>query len=176
MLRFVTILMFVATLLLARAAFADDRSTLLAQACYLEATWNHRDCSAITYVLLRRAKRTSRTVEQMTHAYSLNKDTPRAAYARRLPAGLGPNGLKEWSGLVAVVEGVLSSRIKDPCRGHPTHWGSPHKSLPDLERAAKAIREGRWVEARCGTVANRFYIERRAPKTVSAKTAAGESQ
>lgn len=176
MLRFVTILLFVMTLLLARAAFADDRSTLIAQACYLEATWNHRDCSAITYVLLRRAERTGRTVEQTTLAYSLNKKTPRAAYARQLPAGLGPKGLKEWGALVAVVEGVLSGRIKDPCRGRPTHWGSPHKSLPDPERAAKAILEGRWVEARCGAVANRFYIERKVPKTFSADVAAGENR
>lgn len=160
MLRIVTIILFVLTLLIARAALAEPEQ-LLAKVCWIEATWRHDDCAAIVYVLKKRAKRIHVSVEEMAHSYSaLKTSTPRAAEARALPAGLGPRGLLEWSKLLKVAAGALTGVVPNPCPG-AGHWGA--RNLPgDLERALDAIEAGSWRVVKCRSqTANAFYAERR---------------
>lgn len=55
---------------------------------------------------------------------------------------------------------VLSGATPDPCPANTLHWGGPTLAT-DSERAAKAIREGRWALAKCTRrTANRFYVVR----------------
>jgi hypothetical protein len=124
-------------------------------------------------VLKRRSARAGTSIAEMAIAYSaVDADTPRAVRARAMPGNLTARELPRWRALVATVEGVLSGRVR-ACSA--THWGSPHPSLPDHERAARAVREGRWRVVNCGRTANRFYAERRLPgsRALDAATAAG---
>jgi hypothetical protein len=145
-----------------------EPATLLAQACWLEATYRHDDCAAIVHVIKRRAARAGVSVAAMAVRYSaLDSGTERAAQALRLPAGLDAAELPKWHALTSVVEGALSGRVKSPC-GRADHWGA--RNLPrDRDRARKAIDEGRWRLLGC-TTANAFYAEtgRRAPERVLA--------
>ncbi len=148
----------------------------VAQACWLEATWRHDDCAAITRALERRAVRARLHIAQMAWRYSLNKPTTRAAYAQRLPAGLSAREIERWDALVGVVEEALARTIPDPCP-HATHWGSPSAQLPDVDRAERALREGRWRLVKCRTkTANAFYAEngpRARAKALAAGVASG---
>jgi hypothetical protein len=147
-------------------------AVLAAQVCWVEAGWRLADCAAITRVLVRRAERAGWSVERMARAYSaIERDHARAAFARQLPAGLTARELERWSLLRAVAEGALDGRISSPCRG-ALHWGGP-KLAPDVRRAGRAVREGRWKRVRCSVeVANAFYAET-GKRVVSAREAAG---
>jgi hypothetical protein len=144
-----------------KASVSDVALSNVARTCWLESTWRLDDCAAITRVLERRAARARVPLTEMAWRYSLNKTTPRAAYAQRLPAELSATEMKRWNTLVGVVEATLARLIPDPCPG-ATHWGSPSRQLPDVERAARAIREDRWRVVQCRTrTANIFYAETR---------------
>ena len=133
-------------------------SIVLAQACWLEATWQSTDCAAIAYVILRRADDARMTPAAMAHAYSLDKKTPRAAKARALPEGLHARELERFAVLVDITEGVLEGRIANPCP-RAFHWGSRVLST-DVACAEHAISQGRWRVVRCKkATANAFYAK-----------------
>jgi hypothetical protein len=127
---------------------------VIAQACWLEAAYAPVDCAAIAHVLVNRAD--GGDVAAMAHAYSLDKPTPRAAFARQLPQGLPVQELPRFNALVAIATRVLQGTLANPCP-RARHWGSPVLK-PDLERAERAIAQGRWRVIQCRRpTANRFY-------------------
>ena len=131
-------------------------AVVIAQACWLEATYRTEDCAAIAHVILKRAASARVEPAVMAYAYSLNKPTPRAAQARALPAGLPARELPRWQALVRIAQGALEGRISNPCP-RARHWGSPVLA-PDVERAGRAIRQNRWVVVVCTRrTANTFY-------------------
>lgn len=107
----------------------------------------------------------------MALAYSaIDREHDRAAFARRLPAGLTERELERWSLLLAVAAGALDGRISSPCAG-ASHWGGAALA-PDVRRAGRAVREGRWRRVRCtAQTANAFYAEV-SRSTLSARDAA----
>jgi hypothetical protein len=50
-----------------------------------------------------------------------------------------------------------AGRIRDVSGGRVRHWGSPDESLPDITRARRMIREGRWEQLDLGETRNLFY-------------------
>lgn len=146
----------------AEARPAPSLALLVGRACWLEATWRHDDCASIAYVLKRRAARVGWSIERMTVKYSaLDSGTERARKALRLPIGFDAGEMAQWHALVAMAAGALAGTVADPTP-RAMHWGA--RNLPeDTDRAAKAVREGRWRLIRSAT-ANAFYAERRAPR------------
>lgn len=162
-------------LVLVNGAFAQPPrradALLAAQVCWLEASFEHDDCTALTHVLMRRAKRSGWTFARMARTYSaIKSDTPRAQLARSLTAGplqgwtVATN--LEWERLRKHAGAVLAGKVPDVCPS-ATQWGA--RDLPrDVRRAVSAIEAGRWRVVRCSRpVANAFYAEvasgRRAP-------------
>lgn len=138
-------------------------SLLLAQVCWLEATWSLSDCAAIVFVLERRARRVGSPIAEMAVRYSaIDAGTERAAFARALPDGdepAWPSHLNSrWRLLREHVEHTLAGRVLNPCRG-ASQWGA--RNLPcDVRRAVDAVQAGRWRVVRCTRrTANAYYTE-----------------
>lgn len=137
--------------------------TLLAQVCYVEATWRTDDCAAIVHVLVKRAERAGVPLADMAVRYSaIDADTPRARQVRTFPAGLEPRQLAKWQRLEATAQGVLDGKVPNPCP-RASHWGSP-RLKSDVRRAMSALEAGRWTRAACrAPVANAFFADRAKP-------------
>lgn len=135
---------------------------LAARACWLEGGWSLSDCAAIVYVLKARARRSGATLASMTLAYSaLDADTPRAAFARQLPASDEPTFSarenERWAVVRAVARAALDGRVRNPAPG-ARHWGA--RNLPaDVRRAERAVQSGRWRSIESDT-RNAFFAVR----------------
>jgi hypothetical protein len=148
--------------------------TLLTRACVAETDWSRPDCAAVLHVLKRRAATAGEPIEQMAGRYvamlATHDNSPRARWVMQLTADCSEPadwdqsaGRWKWYApkckqLVADVQAFERGALPDPCGG-ATQWGS--RTLPqDAERAARALKAGRWVLARCSTrTANAFYSE-----------------
>lgn len=134
-----------------------------ARACWLEATWRTDDCTAVLYVLMRRADRARVDLSTMAWRYTaLRASTPRAELARQLPDGDEPSWSpaynRRWAALRAHAAAVLAGRVLDPCPG-ATHWGGLALAT-DRRRAETAVRAGRWRRVQCARpTANAFFVE-----------------
>jgi hypothetical protein len=123
----------------------------IAQTCFVEAGFRHADCTAIVFVVLRRAARARSTFTEMLWAYSaLDADTARAAEVRAYPWGNVPGKLdgwnRHWAKLRAHVTRIAAGEVRDPCPG-ASHWGGR------MDRP-----RGRMVPVRCSSrTENRFY-------------------
>lgn len=135
-----------------------------ARACWLEASWSTDDCTAVLYVLMRRAQRAEVPVDVMAWRYTaLRAATPRAELARQLPDGderiWSRAENRQWSALRAHARAVLEGRVINPCPG-ADHWGGLAIEADRL-RALAAVKAGRWRAVRCRRpTANAFYAER----------------
>lgn len=153
----------------------DD--AVLARVCWKEASFRLSDCAAIGYVLQARALRAGWTFERMARSYaSLGADSERAARARALPDSDSPSFTQAENGRWALVRIVaretMQGRAANPCP-KARHWGATNL-VPDVLRAAGALRAGRWVRVSCRpATANAFYREAR---TLGAAEAAGRFQ
>ena len=145
-------------LVLGRRGAQHQRDPLhVAQAAWLEATWNTCDAVAIAYVLKARAKRSRTSVAEMAWAYSLNKDTDRARRALTLPEGLSDREQPLWAALVKLVKRALAGKAANPAPG-ARHWGGMALA-PDHARAMRAVREGRWYLVPAEGCANTYFGE-----------------
>lgn len=147
-------------------AKAQDAEPLLvvAQVCYLEATWQHHDCAAIVAVAKVRAARVGQPWLSVLRRYSaLDNATPRAREVRALGwhdmPDRGPRWNRDWSALRSLVQRIDAGEVPNPCPG-AEHWGG----TMDAPRA-------RMLRVECmPATANTFY--RLGPKTISAADAA----
>jgi hypothetical protein len=134
---------------------------LLAQVCWLEATFRLTDCAAIHYAIKRRAERAGWPYEKMLTRYSaIDSGTARAQAALALPDGDVPawtakqNGA--WRNVRDVAAGALAGDVRDPCKGS-TGWGGPAIE-GDRKRIDAAVASRRAVVVQCDT-ANVFMRE-----------------
>lgn len=133
----------------------------LARVCFLESGFSEVDCAAIAYVTARRAERAGTPFAEMLTAYSaIDSGTARADEIAMYPdadvTGKPASFNRRWAALRAYAERIVNGEIADPCGA--THWGSRVLSN-DVARAERAVREGRWVPARCSKTKNAFYAE-----------------
>lgn len=147
-------------------AKAQDAEPLLvvAQVCYLEATWQPHDCAAIVAVAKVRAARVGKPWMAVLRRYSaLDSGTPRArevlGFTWSDMPDRGTQWNREWAALRELVKRIDAGEVRNPCPG-AEHWGG----TMDTPRA-RMIR----VECRPET-ANTFY--RLGPRTISADVAA----
>lgn len=148
----------------------------LAQMCWLEASYNKADCTAIGYVLKRKAARQGRSFFELTRSYgAIRSGSERAVLALHLPDGNEPSWNaafnRRWAELRVHARAVVEGRVRRPCIAD--HWGSPSTLLPDPDRITKAVSEGRWRVVRCGDTANIFVRELKL-KRLSAAAASGK--
>ncbi len=124
----------------------------LARACWLEGGHRLTDCSALAYVIARRASRAGSSFTEMLIAYSaLGHQSARARAVRTWPwgdiAGASKAHNARWRRLRAHVTRIAAGVVRDPCGGRAMHWGS----ATDKPR-------GRMIPVRCaGKTANTFY-------------------
>lgn len=85
--------------------------------------------------------------------------------------GSGSVGL-DWALFHRKFERVLVRARTDlifapmnPCDGIPRHWGGMRIAV-DRERAAKAVREGRWKPLHCGPTQNGFFAQVHASRII----------
>lgn len=147
---------------------------LLARAALAESDWSAPDRAALLHVLDRRAKRAGISVEQMAQRYVsayVVGLSHRSAWKLTLAADCSePEGWQrdvegDWHGyakrcarLFEDVRAFQRGELADPCSG-ATQWGARNLKR-DAERAARAVKAGRWLPARCSApTANAFYRE-----------------
>lgn len=146
---------------------------LMGRLCVNEASWNVRDCAAITHIRIRSARSHNRTLADELIALhgrrSLRPDRatnirrrdnrPWIAQLSALGArpGLWPdtvdwasNGQVGWSQIMTVVAAVIRGEWPDPCRGSPNTWGNRTGDH------ARALRLG-FHQVNCGNTANMFW-------------------
>jgi hypothetical protein len=142
---------------------AAESSLLAARVAFLEGGFSLSDAAAITYVLKARARRSGWTFARTALAYSaLDSDTPRAVFARQLPASDEPTFSarenERWALVRAVVRAALDGRVRNPAPG-ARHWGS-RVLANDVRRAKRAVDAGRW-RAIASATRNAFFAELR---------------
>jgi hypothetical protein len=65
---------------------------------------------------------------------------------------------KLWSRVQDRMMQWGAGRVRDISGGRVRHWGSPSTELPDIERAARAIEAGKWIELDgLGDTQNTYY-------------------
>jgi hypothetical protein len=146
-----------------------------AQACYLEASFRKADCAALLNVVGKRAGVRNRTgwpkdwfasagskfLRELERYSAISSPNDRARMIRNYPwadvYGQSPAFNARWGELRGFVIRVLTGAVKDPCPA-ATQWGARYGI--DMKRAARAVKDGRWIPARCATgTANAFYAE-----------------
>lgn len=160
-------LAFAATLLVGRAACAQDAQTVLARKCVGETTWAEEDCAAILHVLKRRGDRVGVSAEVMSERYGDSRYLTRPWVAQLEADCAQPLGWPthlSWARhragcltIFSLTSRFLRGELADPCGA--SNWGSRILAR-DVARAQRALSEGRWVLAACSTH-NAFYIEKR---------------
>jgi hypothetical protein len=148
----------------------DTTATTLARLAIGESDWHARDQAAALHVVKRRAERAGVSLEQMATAYSAvfsGKGSPRKAWVLAIEADCKqPSGWPQrlrWARYAqrcrdtfARVERFLRGELPDPCP-RAEHFGS-RVLRADVERAERAVREGRWTPARCrGETVNAYF-------------------
>lgn len=144
---------------------------MLAQAMVLEADMDaETDHAALGYALKRRAEKRGIPIEQEIREYVAGfKAKPNARIRWILALTLTdaqPRGYPSnvrwrpdaWMRVIDRAIGVLEGTLGDPCGA--TQYGGK-KLKRDRERAARAVKAGRWVLAACSKrTLNNFYTER----------------
>lgn len=156
----------------------DDEAALLgAKLCVNEATWNTVDCAAIMHIRLRSARATGVSLRdrllELHGGASLRPDralNPAPNDGRPWIGDLNlegrepshwnyrntmswEEGQRRFSQILDTVRGVMSGRIKDPCRRGsivPNTWGDRGR---DRDRA---LRNG-YTPAFCGVTSNLYW-------------------
>lgn len=95
----------------------------------------------------------TRRQEWIRQLPGLSSDLRPAAWQR----GLWSRNLKRWRRVQARMLKWGKGRIKDESKGRVRHWGSPDARLPDLSRAKRAIKSGKWVQLDIEGVKNAYY-------------------
>lgn len=135
-----------------------------AHACFVEASWSETDCAALLHVARKRAARRGHSWLQELLRYSaLHTRSARVLEVLTWPdadvPGRSTTWNLRWSHLRRYAARVLAGEVPDPCPA-ATQWGG--LALPtDAARAARAVKQGRWIPARCAArTANAFFAER----------------
>lgn len=161
-----------------RAGGESSRNTaapveLLVRSALAESSWSRADAAAQWHVLQRRAARAGVPMEQMVRGYVSAWKAglgERSAWKLHVsescaePEQWQRNVEGAWSGyearcrrLFEDARAFVAGELADPCSAD--QWGSPHLAR-DAERAARAMRAGRWILARCSApTANRYFRE-----------------
>lgn len=146
----------------------------LVHAALAESAWNATDRAAQWHLLKRKADRTGKpldaTIRSYVSAFKVGL-SDRSRWKLQLTEACDePEGWQEgvegpWSTYVKRcgrlfedARAFLDGTLVDPC-ARASHWGS-RTIRRDAERAARAVKAGRWLPAKCsGRTANAYFVE-----------------
>lgn len=166
-------------------ARADDLPVWLGRIAVNEAGWdNPGDYLAIWEVLAWRARgplseRCGGDIRCALHAYSgrLHSEDRARGWVAQLDGKASEPELwpeeaswerhrESWERTLRLAERWLLGEVEAVCDRPPHHWGARAIAI-DVERAERALSDGRWVDARCWAdrertrqTRNRFYTVR----------------
>lgn len=146
---------------------------LMGKLCVNEASWNTRDCAAITHIRVRSARSHGRTLRdelialhgrrslRVDRATRIDGRDNRPWIAQLNTLGTRPalwpdtmnwleQGRPGWGRVLSVVVAVLEGKQADPCRGTPNTWGNRGGDH------VRALRLG-FRQVDCGSTANMFW-------------------
>lgn len=95
----------------------------------------------------------TRRQEWIRQLPGLGNDLRPAAWQR----GSWATNLKRWRKVQAQARRWGAGRIRDESKGRVRHWGSPDGRLPDLARAQRAIKAGKWIQLEIEGTRNTYY-------------------
>ena len=148
-----------------RGAVAADDALQLARAAWLETGFSVPDGRALVGVMRVRARRAGVSLTALALDYTAlgrGYGVPRNDFGRQLPDGpvaaWSSSANARWRRLRAAVRAVVEGRAGTPCRG-ASHLGSLTEQ-PDVGRAERAIKAGKWRRVRCAQdVVHAYYAE-----------------
>lgn len=137
----------------------DEAALLVAQVCFLEATWRRTDCAAIVGVARVRAARQGIEWTAALRSHSaLDGPSPRSRLVRSYTLDQGSQPSARWLEHVAFAGNVAAGRVPTPCPG-ASLWGSPYLQA-DIMRIQRCMSRGTCAIARCSEpTANMFLRE-----------------